>query len=74
MNCLLTRWRRICRPRSTRPAWSGDRPDYRPVLAQVMCRPCARRWLAGHALWHPGCGKQLRNAFDLYFERLYEDP
>lgn len=46
------------------------RRDLRPALARVMCRCCARRWLAGAKIWHAGCARELAYAFDLYFERV----
>lgn len=70
MKDLLVRWggRRA-------PALSAvSRVDHRPELAAAMCGSCAQRWLRGRSLWHPWCGVELRHAFDLYFERLHEDP
>lgn len=67
MRNLLARWRRL------RPTPAGHlRPDHRPELAAAMCSSCARRWLCGRRIWHPWCGVRLRDAFDLYFERLHD--
>lgn len=70
MRRVLRRWL----PNAVAPAAALPRHDHRPQLAAAMCPGCARRWLAGRSLWHPWCAVELRHAFDLYFERLQDQP
>ncbi len=70
MRSLLARWRRRRPP----AAAVISRVDHRPELAATMCESCARRWLRGRALWHPWCAVALHHAFDVYFERLRDEP
>lgn len=70
MRRVLRRWL----PRAPAPAETLHRPGRQAQLAAAMCSSCARRWLAGRSVWHPWCAVELRHAFDLYFERLHDEP
>lgn len=70
---LVARWRMRQELPHTH-AHTHLRVDHRPEIAAAMCSACARRWLRGKSLLCPTCGVKLRNAFDLYFERLHEQP
>jgi hypothetical protein len=60
---LMTWWH----PAPFRPDQPGA--DLRPLLASVMCWWCARRWLAGRRISHPGCVDELNYAFDVFLHR-----